>query len=193
MGIDRDTLAVLEQLVRRIGNRIANTVSRGVVHRTNDAKKQQLLQIGALADETIDDAEYFHPYGLSSVPLPGAEVAVVFPNGDRGHPLVVAASDRRHRPTGKQPGEVTLYNNAGASLTMTKDGDIVGRPAPGRKFFVSDEDGNTEPAVKKSEFDGHTHGPGSFTTPSAGGGGGPVTGASGGAAAVTGTTTFEAK
>lgn len=117
--------AQLTHRLRPLAVQIANIVARGVVHRTNDGKKQQLLQIEALEDEIIPDAEHFHPYGFSSVPLDGAEVVVVFPGGDRGHPLIVATSDRRHRPVGGQPGEVTIYNNAGAKIVLKSDGTVV--------------------------------------------------------------------
>lgn len=153
----RELLSQIAQLLRPLRMRIAGIAARGVVHIANDAKKLQMLQIAVLADEVVDDAEHHQPYGFTSVPLEGAEVVVIFPNGDRSHPLVVAASDRRFRPAAKQPGEVTMYNNVGASLTMTKDGDIVGTPAPGRRFLVDDGAGGTEPVVKRSEFLSHGH------------------------------------
>jgi len=141
-------------------------VSRGVVSLVNDGKMLQLLQIGVLAGETVEGdegAEHFQPYGFTSVPLIGAEAVVVFPNGDRGHPLVVATSDRRYRPTGSQPGEVTVYNNTGAKVTLTKDGDILVEPASGRQVFVQ-QGGAAEPLALKSDVqaivdahNGHTH------------------------------------
>lgn len=169
MGIDRDTLGHVRSLLRPLANRVANAVARAVVHLVDDDKKLQLLQVGALADETIDGAEHHQPYGLSSVPLDGAEAVVVFPNGDRSHPLVVAVSDRRYRPTGSEPGEVTVYNNTGAKITMTKDGDIEVQPATGRKVLVRSEGGDSEPLVTLSEFLNHTHltaGTGSPSPPS---------------------------
>jgi hypothetical protein len=53
-------------------------------------------------------------------------------------------------------GEVTVYNNAGASMTMTKDGDIIGTPAPGRKFLVSDAAGGAgaAPLPTMADFNG---------------------------------------
>lgn len=156
-GVDKDLISQLRNLLRPLHNRVANMVARGVITLTNDGKKQQELQLGVLADEPVPDAEHFHPYGFSSVPLPGAEVVVVFPNGDRGHPLVVAVSDRRHRPTGGEPGEVTFYNDAGAKVVLKSSGDIVATPAAGKKLLVDDGAGGTEPLVTRSEFLGHTH------------------------------------
>lgn len=184
------------QLVRPLATQVANLFARGKVLLVDDSTKMQLVQVGALAKETVEGAkgiEHFEPYGFTSVSLPpgedgtGAEHVTMFQNGDRSHPITIVIADRRHRPTGSQPGEVSVYNHTGARITMTKDGDIEAQPAPGREVFIRDAGGSVDRLVKKSEHDGHTHGPGSFTTPSAGGGGGAVTGTSGGAAAVAGT------
>lgn len=114
MAISRDMLQQLHHHVMRpIAMRIANSLARAVVQLVDDSKQLQLLQLGVLADETVDDAEHHQPYGLASVPLAGGEAVVVFPGGDRGHPLVVVASDRRYRPTGRTQGEVCLYTDEG--------------------------------------------------------------------------------
>lgn len=114
-----------------LSRRIANIVARAVVQLVDDAKKLQLLQVGVLAGETIDDAEHCQPYGFSSVPLAGAEAVVVFPNGDRSHPLAIAVSDRRYRPTGGQAGQVGLYHYLGAVLVMLANGTVEIRSAAG--------------------------------------------------------------
>ncbi len=125
-----------ERLLRRVGNRIANLAARAVVQLVDDTKKLQLLQIGVLAGEDLDDAEHFQQYGFSSNPLVGAEAVVVFPGGDRAHPLVVAVDDRRYRPTGSQPGEVVVYNHTGAQVRFTAAGDIAVTPAPSRAALL---------------------------------------------------------
>lgn len=155
--MDRGTFDQLRQMLRPLATRIANIAARATVKLVNDGKKQQLVQLGALPGETIDDAEHFQPYGFSSVPLGGGEAVVIFPNGDRAHALVVAVADRRYRPTGGEPGEVTVYNNTGAKMTLTKDGDIIAEPAPGRSFIVRSPGGTEEPLVTRSEFNAHTH------------------------------------
>lgn len=144
MGLDRDTIRQLDLWLRPLQQRVANLVARGVVKLAGDGTKLQQLQLGVLAGETVDSAEYHQAYGFSSVPLGGAEAVVLFPSGDRAHPLVVAVSDRRHRPTGGEPGEVTVYNNTGARITLTKDGDIEVQPATGRQVFVREEGGTAQ-------------------------------------------------
>ncbi len=157
MGIDRGILSQIEHLLRPLRTRISNLVGRGVVKGVADGKKLQVLQLGVLAGETVDGGEHHQPYGFSSVPLGGAEAVVLFPDGDRARPLVVAVSDRRHRPTSGSPGEVTVYNNTGAKVTITKDGDIKVQAAPGRDVLVDDGSGGYEPVVKRSEFLSHGH------------------------------------
>jgi len=57
--------------------------------------------------------------------------------------------------------------------------------------YIGDE-GAADKLVRKSDYDNHTHGPGTFATPAAGGGGGAVSGVSGGAAPATGTSVLKA-
>lgn len=181
MGISLETMRQIEALLQPLANRQRNMISRAQLLLVDDGKQLQSLQVAA--PETVPDGEHFQAYGFSSIPLAGAEGIALFPGGDRGHPLVIVMSDRRYRPTGGEPGEVTVYNHTGASITITKDGDIEARPAAGREVFIRDAGGTVDRLVKVSEYNGHTHAPGTFTT----GGGGPVTGVSGGAASVSGT------
>jgi phage baseplate assembly protein V len=184
MAIGRDTLGQMRHVLRPLANRLANSIARAVVQLVDDGTKLQLLQLGVLADETVDAAEHHQPYGLASVPLAGAESVVLFPGGDRSHPLVVVTSDRRYRPINGEPGQVALYHYTGSKIVMLANGSIEAHPGPGGELLVRDEGGTVDRLVKKSEFDGHKHGPGTFVAPS---GGGSVTGLSGGAPAVAGT------
>lgn len=124
MAIARDMLRDLGHLLRPLHARIARMMARAVVQLVADGAKLQTLQVGALPGEDLDDCERFQEYGFTSVPLPGAEAVVIFPNGDRGHPLVVAVDDRRYRPTGGEPGEVVVYNHAGAVVRLKPDGTV---------------------------------------------------------------------
>lgn len=121
--------------------------------------------------------------GVVQVPEVGDEVLVVFPDGQLDWMPVIAAR--------LSSGAVPYPSSA---ATRPKPTSILIVPPPGGHVYVYDGDtGNVEPLVKRSEFNGHTHGPGTFTTPAGAGGGGPVTGASGGAANVTGTSVLLAK
>jgi phage baseplate assembly protein V len=187
--IDRATFDALGRLLKPLRARVANVVARAVVQLVDDSTMQQLVQLGVMAGEDIDDCENFHPYGFTSVPLPGAEAVVLFPNGDRGHPLVVAVSDRRHRPTGGEPGEVSLYTSAGSRVRLLADGNVEVQPGPGGEVFVRSEGGTADRLVKLSEFNAHTHAPGSLVAA------GPlaITGVSAAPVAATGTQKLQAE
>lgn len=116
--IGRDVLAEVTRLLRPLRVALANSIARAVVQLVDDAKKQQMAQLGVLEGEDVDDAEHFQAYGFSSVPLPGAEAIVLFPAGDRGHPLVPVVADRRYRPTGGQAGEVVMYTDEGDQIRL---------------------------------------------------------------------------
>lgn len=134
-----------------IRNRIRNMLARGVVRLVNDAKKLQLLQVDGFEGGPADDAEHFQPYGFASVPLDGAEAFIAFPDGDREHAIVIATPDRRHRPTGGQAGEVTIYNHVGAKAVFKASGDIEIHAAPGRSVLVDDGAGGTGPLATKAD------------------------------------------
>jgi phage baseplate assembly protein V len=154
MAISRDIVDQLRHLLRPIAMRVANTVARGVVQLVDDDKKLQLIQLGVLAGETIDGAEYHQPYGFTSVPLAGAEAVVLFPGGDRAHPLVVAVSDRRHRPVGGEPGQVTMRHYLGAEVTMLEDGTVEVRSESGTATKLPTlADYN----ALRAAFNSHTH------------------------------------
>jgi len=196
VAITREMLDQFSRLLRPLQTRIANSIARAVVQLVDDGKKLQLVQLGVLAGEDVDDAERFQNYGFSSVPLAGAEAVVLFPGGDRAHPLLLAVDDRRHRPTGSQPGEVTVYHHTGAKIHFQDDGDIEVQPAPGREVFIRSSGGSADRLVKRSEFVGHVHEAttgspvGTLAAPS---GGGPVTGHTAGAVSVAGTQALQAE
>lgn len=122
--MDRSILGQIRRMIEPVAARVANVAARAVISRISDAEKLQLLQIGVLADETIDGAERLQEYGFTSVPLAGAEAVALFPNGDRGHPLVIATDDRRHRVTGLAAGEVAIYSSSGARVILRSSGDV---------------------------------------------------------------------
>lgn len=111
-------------MIRKLATRIANSIARAVVQVVDDSTKIQMLQLGILEGEDVDDCERFQEYGFNSVPLSGAEAVVVFPNGDRGHPLVVAVDDRRYRPTDWDAGDAGTYNSAGLLVRLRASGVI---------------------------------------------------------------------
>lgn len=165
MTMTRAMLAQLEHVIRPLRRQLADVAARAFLLLVDDSKKMQLVQVGV--PETVDGAEHFQPYGLSSVPLAGAEGVAIFPNGDRSHPLVVTMSDRRYRPTGGDPGQVTLHQHTGAKVIMMANGDIEVQPAPGHEVLIRDASGAVDRLVKRTEFLAHGHATAATGAPSA--------------------------
>jgi phage baseplate assembly protein V len=117
-------MADLWRALRPLRNQLTNLVARAVVSLADDSLKMQLLQLTIGEGETRDGAERFQQYGLTSVPLEGAEAVVLSVGGRRDHLLVVAVDDRRHRLKDLVAGEVALYTDEGAKVHL-KRGRIV--------------------------------------------------------------------
>lgn len=111
-----------------LGRRLQNLLARGTVAMSNAARKMQTLQVKLLAGETIDGLEHFEPYGYTSRPLPGAEVAALFVDGDRSHGIVLVAADRRYRLKSLVPGEVAIFDDQGQRVHLTRAGIVVQAP-----------------------------------------------------------------
>lgn len=129
----------IEDIIRPLRNQVANMVARAVVKLVDDSTEVQLVQVDALADETLDECERFQDYGVTSVPPAGAEAVLVFPDGDRAHALVVAVGDREYRLTGLESGEVALYNDQGAYVKLATNGDVVCVPGGSGKIKLGSE------------------------------------------------------
>ncbi len=149
-------LSQLRTLIRPLKVKIANSIAAGVIENVDDSKKLQRVQASVLDDEPLDECQRFQEYGFNSVPFPGAEVVVVFPNGDQTNGLVVATADRRYRPTDWDEGDAGVYNSSGAVVRL-KGADIEVNPGPGGIVYVRSEGGSAEPVVKKAEYDAHVH------------------------------------
>ncbi len=114
--------ALFDRMSAALRNRVQMMVTRAIVQLVDDAAGIQAIQLSATADELIEGAERFQDYGFTSVPLAGAEAAVVFPGGLRSHGLVVAVGDRRYRLKGLKAGEVAVYDDQGQYLLLGRDG-----------------------------------------------------------------------
>lgn len=104
---------------------VQNLFSRGVVSAVNAALKMQTVQIQLLDEEGKDNVEHFEPYGYTAHPLPGAEVAAGFIDGDRSHGIVLVVADRRYRLVGLAAGEVAIYDDQGQKVHLTRDGIVI--------------------------------------------------------------------
>lgn len=103
-------------------------VSRAVVTLVNDALKIQGLQLTVLDGETVQ-VQRFQQFGLTSVPLAGAEAILASIGGVRGHLVAIAVDDGRYRLVGLQPGETALYDTSGNVIHL-QNGGVTGITAP---------------------------------------------------------------
>lgn len=76
------------------------------------------------SDETISDREYFQHYGYTSRPKAGAEIIII---REGGHFVAVASDDRRYR-IAMADGEVSLYDDLGQKIHLTRTGIVVESP-----------------------------------------------------------------
>ncbi len=129
---DRDRYGDLEPIAQVL----SEMVRRGKVHIIDDAAVRQRLQIEVAGRRFVGDqpraesaVEYVQPYGFKSVPRApdaagSAECVCLLVAGDPDHPLVVAVTDVRDRPTGWAPGDVGLYDHRG-NYVRCQAGKIV--------------------------------------------------------------------
>lgn len=104
-------ISVFNRLIGPIRRRVRLMVSRAVLSAISDTAGLQLVQVKLLDGEVRDGVERFQNYGMTSVPLPGAEGVMVCVSGNRDHGVVIAMDDRRYRIKALQPGEVALYTD----------------------------------------------------------------------------------
>lgn len=114
----------LRAMLEPIRRRVLMAFGRAVVRAVNDDLNRQLLQIEVLKGELRDKVERMQNYGFTSVPLPGADAAVAFVGGDRGHGIVLVVDDRRYRLSGLEAGEVAIYTDEGDKIHLKRGREI---------------------------------------------------------------------
>lgn len=110
--------------IRQLQRRIQGMLQRGTVKSVDDAMKLQILDLDLHHGFAPTKIEHAQPYGFHFHPLPGAEVLVGALGGNQDHLAVLGTFDRRHRPKNLAPGDVQVYREGGATLTMKAGGVI---------------------------------------------------------------------
>lgn len=97
---------------------------RGVLKRINAGESIQTAQVAGLADETLQDIEHIQQFGFTSNPPVGTEAIIVPLGGTTTHGIIIATENGDYRIKSLAPGEVAIYNQSGASITL-KAGKII--------------------------------------------------------------------
>lgn len=114
----------MQAALNRLAARIRISATRAIVALINDANGLQAAQVTTLAD-TVRDAERLQNYGLTSVPLSGAEGVALALGGSTDHTVVICVDDRRYRLKGLSAGEVALYDDMGHRVHLTRTGIVI--------------------------------------------------------------------
>ncbi|WP_082783602.1 phage baseplate assembly protein V [Snodgrassella sp. CFCC 13594] len=93
---------------------------RGKLTLVNSGENVQRAQVSGLADETLQDIEHMQQFGFTSNPPPGTEVVVIPLGGATSHGIIVATENGSYRVKSLASGEVSVYNQDGASITLKK-------------------------------------------------------------------------
>lgn len=128
-GIPRELARQVWRMLEPRFRPIQNMISRGIVRLVDDTGGTQRVQVECNLGELPQSAGAEHteaplPYGFFSVPLPGARAVLIFPNGDRSHPITISIADPRHRARNGQPGEAGLRTDEGDEIRLARSHKI---------------------------------------------------------------------
>jgi phage baseplate assembly protein V len=95
--------------------RLQGMITRGLLAKATLGKRRVTGQLRMRAQEVAGKVEIFHPYGMSSNPLPGGDVVIFAIGGTRDH-LIALLDDSTLRIADLQPGEFGFSD--GGSLVV---------------------------------------------------------------------------
>ena len=147
------SIAKFAKRVGQVANDMGNSVRqafRGKVNVVNSAEPIQRLQLSGLADETLQDLELMQSFGFTSNPPAETEAIVIPLGGATTHGIVIATENGNFRIKSLQPGEVAVYNESGASITLKK-GKIIDIDCSALNIKAPDGVNITAPNVRCSE------------------------------------------
>lgn len=107
--------------LERIYGRVRQAISCGIIVLIDDAGPIQVAQVQRFGSMVRDKVPMLFHFGFSASPPIGSEVAVSSIAGDPMSSMVVATGHRASRPKNLQPGQSTVYDQAGSALKFTND------------------------------------------------------------------------
>jgi phage gp45-like len=120
------------RFVEPLASAVASLVLRGVVRLVDDSLRVPLYQVTTRrGDPTSDDVRAPGALGLGVRPVAGAEAVVLRVGAAAEHEVAVLLWDIRARPTGRDEGEVDLWDLGPALGTPTTQQRIRLRPGVG--------------------------------------------------------------
>ena len=126
--------AALDRRITRLARQVGQPL-RATLEQVDGLLGRIRTRAGQAEDEVFDAVEVAQHYGFASRPG-DLEVVTVSIGGSHSHRVVIAELDRVGRPELEQD-EVTIYSSSGASVLLTKDGDVVVTPAAGRSVLLA--------------------------------------------------------
>lgn len=93
---------------------------RGVLTRVNSAGPVQTVQVNGVAGEQLQDAELYQHFGFTSVPPAGSKAIILPLGGQTSHGIIIATEHMAYRIKALKSGEVSIYSDEGAHVTIKK-------------------------------------------------------------------------
>ncbi|HML56652.1 MAG TPA: phage baseplate assembly protein V [Solidesulfovibrio magneticus] len=113
--------------LRRMDTKIARALSRvrlgfrAVLTALDTSPSVQLLQADGLSGEQLQASEVFQHFGFTSAPPAGTQCIVLPLGGKSSHGVIVATEHGSYRVAALKSGEVCVYNQSGAKITLKED------------------------------------------------------------------------
>lgn len=119
---------MIDRLIRRLHRRVSLLIGRAVIRAVKADGGRVLVTLDMLSDETSGSVELAEPWGLTSIPLEGAEAVTLAVMGERGNKIAISLGDRRHRPKDGVPGESFLFDEQGQRIAIRRGGIEITAP-----------------------------------------------------------------
>jgi len=116
---------VSESVIQRLYQRVQGMFALGRIGATRDDRPMGSAQVRIGTEDVRDNVPMLGIYGVTSVPLAGAEALVMFLGGARSNPVVIGTGDGLHRVRNLGPGETALHNASGMIIRLTAGGITI--------------------------------------------------------------------